>query len=138
MTNQSHLIYKEEVYQIIGAAIEVHNKLGCGFLEPVYQEAFSIELNERRVPVKPQVGLTIEYKSYQLEKLYIADFVMFDKIIVEIKAIDNITKREEAQLLNYLKATGYELGLLINFGTQSLQWKRMANTKNHKQENKTT
>jgi len=138
MTNQSHLIYKEEVYQIIGAAIEVHNKLGCGFLEPVYQEAFSIELNERRVPVKPQVGLTIEYKGYQLEKLYIADFVMFDKIIVEIKAIDNITKREEAQLLNYLKATGYELGLLINFGTQSLQWKRMANTKNHKQENKTT
>jgi GxxExxY protein len=131
MNQLSQMIFKEEVYQIIGSAIEVHNKLGCGFLEPVYQEAFNIELAERHIPARPQVELKIEYKGHKLEKSYIADYVIFEKIIVEIKAIENLTKREESQILNYLKATGFELGLLINFGAQSLQWKRMVHSKNY-------
>jgi len=123
------LLYKDEVYALVGAAMEVYNVLGPGFLEPVYQEALGIEFTERRVPSEPQKELRISYKGRYLKKTYIADFVVFGKIIVEIKALNHLTSREEAQLLNYLKATGMQVGVLINFGSAGgLEWKRMVLT----------
>jgi GxxExxY protein len=121
----SDLIFKEEVYAIIGAAMDAHNELGVGFLEPVYQEAFGIELTSRSIPFTVQQKIPIQYKNHVLKKTYVTDIVAFNKIIVEIKAIDHLSGREEAQLLNYLKATEHELGLLINFGANKLEWKRM-------------
>ena len=119
------LIYKNEVYQIIGAAIEVHKELGCGFLEAVYQEAFEIELRFRKIPYDREVKLNIYYKEQLLKKYYEADFVCFDKIILELKALSGLTSEHESQLLNYLKATNLKVGLLINFGRQNLEYKRM-------------
>ncbi len=120
------LIYKDETYQIIGAAFEVYNQLGPGFLEPVYQEALQIELKERSIPFEAQKSIFIYYKGNKLDKEYQADFVCYDKIIVEIKAVEELGSAYEAQLLNYLKATKINLGLLINFGQiNKLQWKRM-------------
>jgi GxxExxY protein len=119
------LIYKEEVYQIIGAALEVHNELGCGFLEPVYQEALELEFQYRKIPYQREAKLEIRYKEKLLNKYYEADFICFDKIIVELKALSNLTSEHESQLLNYIKATGFKLGLLINFGKNSLEFKRM-------------
>jgi GxxExxY protein len=121
------LIFKDEVYAIVGAAMEVHKVLGCGFLEAVYQEAFEIELGNRQIPYVAQKELIIYYKDRTLNKTYLADIVAFEKIVVEIKALTRLSSLEEAQLLNYLKATGFQAGLLINFGAQSLDWKRMVN-----------
>jgi GxxExxY protein len=118
------LIYKEEVYQIVGAAMEVYNNLGCGFLEPVYQEALEIELASRKIPARAQFEFRINYKDRILQKTYIVDFLVYEKILVEIKAVSELTGHEEAQLINYLKASGLQLGLLINFGGKSLQWYR--------------
>ena len=126
----SELLLKREVYLVVGAAMEVYNGLGPGFLEAVYQEALEIELAARRISFESQKELRISYKGQVLAKTYIADFLVFDKVIVEIKALDRITSREEAQLLNYLKATGLSVGVLINFGSaEKLEWKRMAWTK---------
>jgi GxxExxY protein len=108
------LLYKDEVYAIVGAAMEFYNDLRPGFLEPVYQEA--IEIAARKIPSKSQYQITVKYKGRTLKKFYIADLICYDKIIVEIKAIDKLTLREEGQLLNYLKATGIKVGVLINFG----------------------
>jgi GxxExxY protein len=122
----TELLYREEVYAIIGAAIEVHKVLGSGFLEAVYQESLELELASRSIPFQAQQELRIRYKQQYLSKTYIADFIAFDKIIVEIKALDQLSPREQAQLLNYLKATGFAL---INFGSiGKLEWKRMALT----------
>ena len=118
------LIFQKETYAIIGAAMEVHNVLGGGFLEAVYQEALEMEFVDRRIPYAAQKELPIFFKGRRLNKVYIADFVAFDKIIVEIKALDGLTPRETAQLMNYLKATGLEVGLLLNFGTEKLVWDR--------------
>jgi len=119
------LILKDEVYAIVGAAIEVHRELGPGFLEPVYQEAIEIELRSRNIPFESQKRLVICYKGHELQKEYIADLVCYGQIIVELKALDRLSGKEEAQLLNYLKATGLRVGLLINFGsTGRLEWKR--------------
>lgn len=123
------LIYKDEVYAIIGAAMEVHRELGCGFLEAVYQEALELELQARKIPFVPQKELPITFKGSILKKTYLVDYVAYEKIIVEIKALDQLTTREEAQVINYLKASGVEVGVLINFGTESLQWKRIIRTK---------
>jgi GxxExxY protein len=112
-------------YKIIGAAMEVHNGLGTGFLEGVYQEALQIEFQLKGIRFKAQEELTITYKSNQLKTRYKPDFVVEDKIVVELKALPVITGIEEAQLLNYLRATGMETGLLIDFGSTSLEWKRM-------------
>ena len=121
------LLYKDDVYAIIGAAIEVHRVLGSGFLEAVYQEALEIELASRHVPFDTQAPLSIIYKSHRLQKGYIADLCCYEKIIVELKALNQLSGKEEAQLLNYLKATGFRVGLLINFGsTGKLEWKRYA------------
>ena len=122
----SELLYKEEVFAIVGAAMEVYNQLGHGFYEGVYQEALEIELQKRNIPFCAQVSLRVSYKGMPLKKEYVADLVCFDKIIVELKAEDVLTNRETAQALNYLKATGYRLAVIINFGNKSgLDWKRV-------------
>ncbi|MEA2045211.1 MAG: GxxExxY protein [Euryarchaeota archaeon] len=125
--NERELILKDEFYQIVGAAMEVSNQLGCGFLEAVYQEALEIELAERRSAHVPQKRIAISYKGRVLKKVYVADFLCHDRIVVEIKAIKAITGIEKAQLLNYLKATNLPLGLIVNFGTPKLEWKRYVN-----------
>lgn len=114
-----------QTYAIIGAAMAVHSELGSGFLEAVYQEALKVEFTYRQIPAVDQVKLRISYRGQPLESHYLADFVCYDSIIVELKAQTEMTVREEAQLLNYLKATGLQRGLLINFGKTSLQYKRM-------------
>jgi GxxExxY protein len=124
--NNGKLIYADETYSIIGCAFEVYNQLGTGFLEPVYQEALEIELNSRSIPFVSQVKLPIKYKEQILKKEYISDLICYDSIIVELKAISRLSSIEDAQLINYLKATGYKLGLLINFGHPGkLDWKRL-------------
>lgn len=121
----SDLILKDEVYSIIGAAIEVHREFGCGFLEGAYQEAMEMELDDRSIPFDPQRLLPIRYKGRLLKKTYVADLVCFGQIIVELKALERLSGKEEAQVLNYLKATGFRVGLLINFGCDGkLEWKR--------------
>jgi len=121
----TELILKEEVFAIVGAAIEVHRELGPGFLEAVYQEALEMEMKERGIPFEPQKPLRISYKGRLLSKEYCADLVCYGQIIVELKALDRMSGTEEAQILNYLKATGLRLGLLINFGSHGkLEWKR--------------
>ena len=120
-----NLLYREEVFAIIGAAMEVHTELGNGFLEPVYQESLEIELALRKIPFDAQQRLQLFYKEFELKKEYIPDFVCYDKIIVEIKALDKLTNIEIAQLINYLHATKLRVCLLINFGSQGkLEWQR--------------
>jgi GxxExxY protein len=115
----------QQTYAIIGAAMEVHNQLGHGFLEAVYQEALGLELGAREIPFTREVALAITYKGQQLNTCYRADFICFDEIIVELKAQSALTSSDESQLINYLKATGFRRGLLVNFGTQSLQHRRL-------------
>jgi GxxExxY protein len=122
------LIYKQECYDIIGACMDVHKELGFGFLENVYHEALMYEFMDCFIPFESEVALKIKYKHRMLEKEYFADFICYEKIIVEIKALSCITGEHEAQVINYLKATGYQLGLLINFGTKSLSYKRLVLT----------
>ena len=124
------LLYKDEVYAIVGAAMDVHNDLGSGFLENVYQEAMEIEVEGRKIPAKAPQEIHIKYKGKVLKKSYIADLICCDKIIVEIKAMDKLTLKEEGQLINYLKATGMKVGILMNFGHYpTLEGKRLVYTK---------
>jgi len=119
------LLLKNEVYQIIGAAMEVHKILGCGFLEAVYQEALELEFQIKKIPYEREKTLQIEYKGNILKKGYVADFICFGKVIVELKALSNLCDDHYAQIINYLKATDNDVGVLINFGTISLQYKRV-------------
>jgi GxxExxY protein len=122
----AELLLKDEVYAIVGAAMEVYNVLGSGFLEAVYQEAMEIELAANGMSFEPQKPLVICYKGRQLKKEYVADLVCAGPVIVELKAIEKLTAKEEAQLLNYMNATGIRVGVLINFGCHGkLEWKRM-------------
>ena len=114
-----------ETFAIIGAAMEVHRELGRGFLELVYQTALALEFQERGIPFKAEVALPIRYKGKLLTCAYRADFVCFENIIVETKAIAKLTSADDAQLLNELKATGLHRGLLLNFGSASLEQKRL-------------
>lgn len=114
-------------YAIIGAAMEVHRELGPGFLEAVYQEALAIELSVRGIPFQREVELPIAYKGKTLQTAYRADFICYDEVVIELKSIKQLGVIEEAQLLNYLKATGYQVGLLINFGAASLETRRFVN-----------
>ena len=114
-----------ETYAIIGAAMEVHRQLGHGFLEAVYQEALALEMTARKIPFKREVSLPVEYKGQRLVCSYRADFVCYESIIVEMKAINQLTGADEAQLINELKATGLHRGLLLNFGAPSLEYKRL-------------
>lgn len=116
---------KEECYRVIGACMEVHHELGCGFLEAVYEEALVNEFLARKIPFKKETRLDVYYKGIKLEKYYVADFICFDELIIEIKACDGIADEHIAQVLNYLKATHLKVGLLINFGTPKLQSRRV-------------
>ncbi len=119
------MIYQEESYNIIGAALEVHKNLGNGFLEGVYGDALAIEFSLRNIPFEREKRLKIKYKEQFIEHCYIADFVCYDNIIVELKALSNIDNNHCSQVINYLKATGFHLGLLINFGEALLKTKRL-------------
>lgn len=124
------LIYKDEAFKIMGACFEVYKGKGCGFLEPVYQECLGIELALQDVPFVPQKSLTLEYKGRRLKQTYAPDFICYDKIIMEIKAVSQLADEHRAQVINYLQATGFKLGLLVNFGHfPKLEWERIANTK---------
>ena len=110
------LLFKDESYAIMGACFEVSNDQGCGFVEPVYQECLEIELLHRGIPFVAQHELDLFYRDVRLSHSYKPDFICYDKIIVEIKAARMLAAENRAQVMNYLKATGFELGLLINFG----------------------
>ena len=125
-----NLLYEEESYLIIGAALAVHKELGNGFLEAVYQEALEKEFNFRNIPYRREVPLTIYYKNEPLNKFYTVDFICYGKIIVELKALSAINSDHQSQVLNYLKASKLNLGLIINFGKQSLEHKRIIKEKN--------
>ena len=121
------MIYPHEAYEIIGAAMDVHNTLGQGFLESVYQEVLEIEMNKRNIPFTAQAKIQIQYKDVPMEHYFIADFVCYDKIIVELKSVSTILPEHEAQIINYLRATGFKLGILLNFNEESLFFKRYPN-----------
>ena len=123
----SEIILKDESYNIIGACMAVHRELGCGFLEAVYQEALEEEFKLRNIPYIREQLLTITYKGKLLNKKYQADFVCYDNIIVELKALSELNSTHQSQLINYLKASNIKLGLLVNFGQRSLETKRVVN-----------
>ncbi len=108
--------------------MEVHRENGCGFAEPVYLECLEVELANRHIPFTAQKEMPIFYKGKQIKKIYMADLIAYDKIIVELKALDKLTSREESQVINYLKVSKLEVGVLINFGAPSLEWKRIVLT----------
>jgi len=117
----------EQTYEIIGAAMEVHKTLGHGFLEAVYQEALEIELKNKNIPYVREQDIPIKYKLAVLKTFYKADFICYNEVVVELKALTKLTGIEEAQVINYLKGTGLKKALLINFGAVSLEYKRMVN-----------
>ena len=125
------IIFENEVYEIFGAAIDVHKVLGPGFLEAVYQEAFELELSKRGIPFESQKKLQITYKGITLKKEYIADLIRHHSIIIEIKSVKEVAPVHKAQVINYLNITKLPLGLLVNFGSYpKLERYRMVQTKN--------
>ncbi len=110
------IIYKEESYAIIGASFNVYKKMGCGFLEAVYQECLEIEFSFQNIPFEAQKELQLKYREQILKQTYKPDFLCYNKIIIEIKAVSKILDEHRAQILNYLHSTGFRLGLLVNFG----------------------
>lgn len=125
----TEIICKEESYAIVGACFEVYNNKGCGFLEPVYQECLAIEFNFQNIPANPKPLLTLSYRDRVLTQTYQPDLVCYQKIIVELKAVSALCDEHRAQLLNYLNATGFEFGLLVNFGHYpKLEYERIAKT----------
>ena len=119
------IIYKEESYKIMGACFEVYREMGCGFLEPVYQECLEKEFTNDRIPYISQQNIKIKYKGELLDQTFRPDFVCYEKIILEIKAVSELIEAFEAQILNYLNASKYKLGILINFGHHpKLEYKR--------------
>ncbi len=118
----------QQSHAIIGAAMEVHRELGCGFLEAVYQCALALEFQDREIPFRAEVPLPVRYKGKLLTCGYRADFVCYEDFLVETKAITELTRADDAQLINELKATGVQRGLLLNFGAPSLQFKRLVRT----------
>ena len=112
----SQLIHEQETYEILGACFEVYREKGCGFLEAVYQECLEIEFDLRGIPAKSLVPLDLSYKGRVLKKRYEADFICFEKVLVELKAVSTLADEHRAQIQNYLHATGLRVGLLVNFG----------------------
>ncbi|GHV74312.1 hypothetical protein AGMMS49940_16140 [Spirochaetia bacterium] len=119
------LLYEKETYSIISAAMAVHNELGCGFLEAIYHEALEMEFVSRAIPYRREIQIAVYYKGEKLSKYYIADFVCYEKIVLELKAISKLIAEHQAQTMNYLKATNLRLGLLLNFGNTKLEHKRI-------------
>ena len=121
------ILFKDESFQIMGACFEVHNVMGAGFVEPVYQECLALEFGLRGIPFIAENPLNLRYKQFQLEQKYVPDFVCFDQIIVEIKAVSEICDDHRAQVHNYLHATGLKLAVLVNFGSHpKVQYERIA------------
>ncbi|MCB1720578.1 MAG: GxxExxY protein [Rhodospirillales bacterium] len=118
------LLLKDEVYQITGCAMSVLNELGHGFAEKVYENALAVEFGLKDIPFSQQPGFEVHYKSQNVG-LYVPDFIVFGKVIVELKTIDKIGSNEQGQVLNYLKATGLNVGLILNFKHSKLDWKRI-------------
>ena len=119
------LIYQEEAYRIIGACLEVHRELGRGHSEAIYRDALEIELGRQQISVSREAQYAVAYKGTVLPHKYFADFVAMDKIIIEVKAVEGLTSSHIRQVLNYLAASRLKLGLLVNFGEDSLTWKRV-------------
>ena len=125
----AELIYKEESYKLVGACMEVYNEKGFGFNEAVYQECLELELGFQSIPFNPQEKLSLEYKGHPLEQTYIPDLICFGKIVIELKAVSALTDEHRGQVLNYLRATGMTLGILVNFGNSGkLEWERIVLT----------
>lgn len=126
--NLANSIYPDETYAIVGAAMEVHRILGPGFSESIYQEALAIEFERQGIPFEKEKAIIVKYKDIELHNTFRADFVCYQDIIVEIKALESTTLEHRSQVINYLKATGFKLGLLINFGERQLYRRRIINT----------
>ncbi|MDQ1772715.1 GxxExxY protein [Labilibaculum sp. A4] len=122
------LLHKDKCYAIVGACMNVHSQLGSGFLESVYAEALGKEFKKRNIPFVKEKKLELYYDGEKMNKYFKADFICFDSIIVELKSKSCLLKIDEQQTVNYLKATNYQLGLLVNFGEKSLRYKRFVNT----------
>ncbi len=128
------LFYPDESYKIIGACFAVYNDKGCGFLEPVYQACLEIEFRHLEIPAVAKPELVLSYRGQNLEQTYRPDFVGYGKIIVELKAVSELVDKHRAQVLNYLHATGFQLGILINFGSYpNLEYERIALSKKEQQ-----
>ena len=127
MFGTSEMLYQSESYAIIGAAMEVQNELGIGFSELVYHEALNIELGLRNIPFESEKEIRVEYKGHVLERMYKADLVCYDNIIVELKMVETLKAEHTAQLLNYLAATNKPMGILINFGSKPMTYKVVPN-----------
>ena len=126
LRTMNELIYKEESYRIIAACFEVYKEKGCGFLEPVYHECLELELRFHSIPFRAQMLIALAYKGQPLKQRYLADLICFDKILVELKAVAALVDEHRAQVINYLHATGFRLGLLVNFGHHpKLEWERI-------------
>jgi len=126
--NLANCIYPDETYAIVGAAMEVHRILGPGFSESIYQEALAIEFERQGIPFEKEKSIIVKYKDIELHNTFRADFVCYQDIIVELKALESTTLEHRSQVINYLKATGFKLGLLINFGERQLYRRRIINT----------
>ena len=125
----AEIIYKEDSYKLVGACLEVYNEKGFGFHEAVYQECVELELGFQTISFDSQKELKLEYKGHPLKKTYIPDLICFDKIVVEIKAVSVLTDEHRGQVLNYLRATGMKLGILVNFGnSKKMEWLRIVLT----------
>ncbi|MBT5017471.1 MAG: GxxExxY protein [Planctomicrobium sp.] len=123
----AEILFKDESYRIMGAMFEVYREMGCGFLEAVYQECVEFELDDQKIPFVAQIRLDLNYKHHRLSSNYIPDIICFDKIVIDLKAVKEIADEHRAQVHNYLKASGYRLGMIINFGHYpKLQYERIA------------
>jgi len=129
------LLYEEETRRIINACMTVHQELGNGFLEAVYQEALELEFKEQGIPYERESKVRIFYKGHCLNKEYFADFICYGRIIVELKCVSRLVNANKAQVLNYLHGTNLEVGLLVNFAEASLKWERLTNFKTDHQTN---
>lgn len=124
----AEIIYRDESYKIIGACFEVYKQKGCGFTEPVYQECLTVEFRLQNIPFVSEPKINLEYKGEMLESYFKPDFVCYDKIIVELKAVSRLIDEHRAQTINYVNATNFDLGLLINFGHfPKLEYERIGN-----------
>ncbi len=126
--NKSEIVYPKESQEIVGAIFEVHKRLGVGLLEKVYQEALAIEFQHRGIPFEREKRFDVFYRGQQLDAKYIADFVCYNKIIVELKAVTELTDAHKAQVRNYLSITNYKLGILCNFNEKFMEPERVLNS----------